>query len=106
MATTHTNPPTSAAAQTDVNFTPASTLNNGAKLLGETILPGASLLMEGRFGAGALHTVGAIVACTLLGPLGALVVAADSFSRSLPSGEDLFGRTKKSLSKKALAEEL
>lgn len=101
MANTETNPPPApVAVQANTNVVNALALNNGVKLLGETVLPGASLLMEGKFGAGALHTAGAIVACTFLGPLGALVVAADSFASSLSSGENLVDRTKKVFSKK------
>ena len=59
------------------------TLTNGVKLVGEALLPGTSLLMDGKFGEGAAHAVVGIGARILLGPIGALVVAADSFSKSV-----------------------
>ena len=59
------------------------TLTNGVKLVGEAILPGTSLLMDGKLGEGAAHAVAGIGARLVLGPIGALVVAADSFSKSV-----------------------
>lgn len=59
------------------------TLTNGFKLVGEAILPGTSLLMDGKLGEGAAHAVAGIGARLVLGPIGALVVAADSFSKSV-----------------------
>ena len=59
------------------------TLTNGVKLVGEAILPGASLLMDGKFAEGAGHVVVGIGARIVLGPIGALIVAADSFSKSV-----------------------
>ena len=58
-------------------------LTNGVKLVGEAILPGTSLLMDGKFSEGAGHVVVGLGARIVLGPLGALVVAADSFSKSV-----------------------
>ncbi|WP_199175656.1 DUF6072 family protein [Telmatospirillum siberiense] len=58
-------------------------LTNGVKLVGEALLPGTSLLMDGRFVDGAAHVVVGLGARILLGPLGVLVVAADSFSKSV-----------------------
>src|SRR5947209_7594078 len=49
------------------------TLTNGVKLVGEALLPGTSLLMDGKFGEGAAHAVVGIGARILLGPIGALV---------------------------------
>jgi len=59
------------------------TLTNGVKLIGEAFLPGASLLMDGKLAEGAAHAVVGIGARLALGPIGALVVAADSFSKSV-----------------------
>jgi hypothetical protein len=59
------------------------TITNGVKLIGEAILPGTSLLMDGKFSEGATHAVVGIGARLAFGPLGALVVAADSFSKSV-----------------------
>jgi hypothetical protein len=59
------------------------TITNGVKLIGEAILPGTSLLMDGKFSEGATHAVVGIGARLAFGPIGALVVAADSFSKSV-----------------------
>jgi hypothetical protein len=59
------------------------TITNGVKLVGEAILPGTSLLMDGKFSEGAAHAVVGIGARLAFGPIGALVVAADSFSKSV-----------------------
>ncbi|HEX8223848.1 MAG TPA: DUF6072 family protein [Allosphingosinicella sp.] len=63
-----------------------TTLANGAKLIGEAVLPGASLLMDGRIREGAVHAIVGVGARMMLGPygmIGALLVAADSFSKSV-----------------------
>lgn len=73
-------------------------LHNGAKLIGEAVLPGASLLMDGDFGRGALHTVGAVVACAVLGPVGALAFAANSFANSV-TGKGLVGHASSAVTK-------
>jgi hypothetical protein len=67
-------------AQADTQST--SVLANGAKLFGETLLPGASLLMDGQFVNGAAHSAVGIAARLALGPLGVVLVCADSFSKS------------------------
>lgn len=58
-------------------------MTNGVKLVGEALLPGASLLMDGKFVDGAAHVVVGIGARILLGPVGVLIVAGDSFSKSV-----------------------
>jgi hypothetical protein len=62
-------------------------LNNGIKLLGETfVTPGSSLILEGRVGAGLLHGALGIAAMSFMGPLGPLariLIAANSYSRSI-----------------------
>lgn len=58
-------------------------LANGTKLIGETVLPGASLLLDGKFVNGALHSVAGIGARIALGPIGVVLVCADSFSKSV-----------------------
>jgi hypothetical protein len=58
-------------------------LTNGAKLVGESVLPGASLLMDGQFLNGAAHAVVGIGARLALGPLAVILVCADSFSKSV-----------------------
>lgn len=64
-----------------------SVLSNTVKLLGEALVtPGTSLLLEGRVGSGMIHSVLGIAAATLLGPLGrigAILIAANSYSKSI-----------------------
>jgi hypothetical protein len=71
------------AESVSVSDSTATVFKNGVKLVGEAVLPGASLLMDGRFVEGAAHAVVGIGARLALGPFGALVVAADSFSKSV-----------------------
>ena len=58
-------------------------LANGVKLVGETILPGTSLLMDGNVKSGAAHAVTGLVARALVGPVGWGLIAANSFSKSV-----------------------
>lgn len=60
----------------------ANVIANGAKLLGEVFIPGASLLMEGKFLNGIAHTAAGIGARLALGPVGLALVCADSFSKA------------------------
>lgn len=62
---------------------PSNVLANGAKLIGETILPGASLLLDGKFVNGAAHSVLGLGARVALGPIGVALICADSFSKSV-----------------------
>lgn len=65
-------------------------ISNGVKLIGETILPGTSLLMDGRVKEGAAHMAAGIAARAFLGPIGWGIVAANSFSKSV-SDQGLLG---------------
>lgn len=58
-------------------------MGNGVKMIGETCLPGASLLIDGDFKGGGLHVVGGLLARWALGPIGWLAFATNSFSKSL-----------------------
>jgi len=66
-------------------------LNNGVKLLGEAVVPGASLLLEKHIGAGLLMSglgvLGAAALGTTFGPLGYILTrygaSAVSYSQSL-----------------------
>ncbi|HEX7645525.1 MAG TPA: DUF6072 family protein [Burkholderiaceae bacterium] len=56
----------------------------GAKLLGEVVLtPGASLLLDGEIKSGMGHVLAGLVARTVLGVPGMILVAADSYSTSV-----------------------
>lgn len=59
------------------------TMARGVKLVGETVAPGTSLLIDGDMAAGTLHLVGGWIARKALGPVGWLLVAANSYSRSV-----------------------
>jgi hypothetical protein len=65
-------------------------LARGIKIVGERVVPGASLILDGKIGEGALHVVGGTIAGALLGPLGVLLVAANSYSKST-TGRSLLG---------------
>jgi len=57
-------------------------MENAVKLVGEALLPGASLLMEGEILKGGAHMLAGFAAKALLGPIGLVVVAANSYSQS------------------------
>lgn len=77
-------------------------LTNGAKLVGEAVLPGASLLMDGQFLSGAAHTVVGIGARIAIGPAAVLLVCADSFSKSV-TDKSLLTHAKDALAARKLA---
>lgn len=58
-------------------------LGRGVKLIGETILPGASQLIDGNLASGGLHLIGGLAARWLFGPIGWFLVAANSYSKSV-----------------------
>jgi hypothetical protein len=71
-------------------MTDASTLAvNSVKLVGEALLPGTSLLIEGKFVEGAVHTALGLGARAVLGPVGCMIIAGDSFSKSV-TGKNLW----------------
>jgi hypothetical protein len=57
-------------------------LTNGLKLVSESVAPGMSLALNGRVAAGLAHFAGARLARAVLGPVGWLLVAANSYSLS------------------------
>lgn len=58
-------------------------IGRGIKILGETVVPGASLVLDGKILPGAAHLVGGLVARWAFGPVGWLLVAANSYSKSV-----------------------
>lgn len=61
-----------------------STLNRGVKIAGEALLtPGSSLLVDGQFKKGLAHVGGGLLAGLVLGPIGPVLVAANSYCRSV-----------------------
>jgi len=72
-----------------VNNSDAPVLTNALKVAGEAyVVPGASLVADGDIRGGAFHIAGAFVARALLGPIGWVLVAANSYSNSV-SGKNL-----------------
>jgi len=62
--------------------TEGAPVQNAIKLLGEAMLPGASLLMEGKILTGGAHLIVGAIAKAALGPVGVALVVANSFSLS------------------------
>ena len=58
-------------------------IGRGIKAIGETVVPGASLVLDGKILPGAAHLVGGFVARWAFGPVGWLLVAANSYSKSV-----------------------
>lgn len=56
---------------------------NAVKLLGDVLLPGASLMMDGKILAGGAHTIVSTLARVALGPFGVALVAANAYSTSV-----------------------
>jgi hypothetical protein len=60
-----------------------SVLENGLKLIGEVaVLPGSGLLLEGQVVNGLLHTGTAYLAGMAIGPIGWILVVADSYAQA------------------------
>lgn len=78
-----------------VEASDANVIENGLKLVGETIVtPGSSLLLDGDVKQGALHVAGAALAHVTIGPLGLVLIAANSYMKSV-TGNGLLGSVKK-----------
>ncbi|HEV2843568.1 MAG TPA: DUF6072 family protein [Thermoanaerobaculia bacterium] len=58
-------------------------IGRGLKMLGATVAPGVSLVLDGKILPGAAHLVGGLVARWAFGPVGWLLVAANSYSKSV-----------------------
>lgn len=65
-------------------------VRNGIKILGEGMLPGASLLMDEKVGPGLVHMGAALIARAAFGVPGIAVVAANSLCTSI-TGKGLMG---------------
>ncbi len=79
-----------ANTQTTADAEPSGsvTASRGIKLVGEVVAPGTSLLLDGNVSLGAIHLVGGWLAKKALGPVGWLLVAANSYSQSV-TGKNL-----------------
>jgi hypothetical protein len=58
-------------------------IGRGIKILSEAVVPGASLVLDGEILPGAAHLIGGLVARWAFGPVGWLLVAANSYSKSV-----------------------
>lgn len=59
-------------------------VERGIKIAGEALVaPGLSLILDGKLGAGALHAIAGLAAATVLGPPGYILLAANSYARSV-----------------------
>jgi hypothetical protein len=73
-----------------INPTPLEQVVNGAKLVGDFgVVPGASLLVEGKIVEGGTHALLGYIAIRAIGPVGWILVAANAYSKS-SSGTSLF----------------
>ena len=67
-----------------------SKIHNGIKLAGEAfVLPGSSLMVDGKIKSGIIHAGAGVLAKAVLGVPGLVVVAANSFSLSV-TGRSLY----------------
>jgi len=76
---------------------------NGLKLLGESLLPGSSLMMEGQIVKGGAHTIASTLVRVVLGPFGVALVAANSYAHSV-TGKGLLAQLKELRPAKSAAE--
>jgi hypothetical protein len=74
-------------------------IGNTVKLLGEALLPGASQLVDGNVKSGLAHALVGVVVGAIIGPIGMLVVKADSFSKSV-SDKSLYTQAAELVSQK------
>ncbi|HEX3127578.1 MAG TPA: DUF6072 family protein [Thermoanaerobaculia bacterium] len=75
-------------------------IGRSVKILGETVAPGASLVLDGKILPGAAHLIGGLVARWAFGPIGWLLVAANSYSKSV-TGRSLPGHLESTRSEAA-----
>jgi hypothetical protein len=61
-----------------------SPIENAVKLIGESVVtPGASQWLDGNIRSGAVYLLVGVAARMLLGPIGPVLVAIDSYSESV-----------------------
>jgi len=80
--TQSTQPTQSKVEQLKSSLLSSPLTQNAIKLAGEALLPGASLLMDGKIVHGGAHLVAGAVAKAFLGPVGVAVVIGNSYSNS------------------------
>ncbi|MBM4254538.1 MAG: hypothetical protein FJ147_01425 [Deltaproteobacteria bacterium] len=83
-----------------------SAVDNGVKLLGEVaFIPGTSYLLDGEIKTGALYAAIGVASKILLGPPAVLLVAADSFARSV-TGQGLLDHFKNQIAPESASKEV
>jgi len=70
------------------------TTTNALKLLGEVFVPGASQFLDGKIVSGGAHLIAGLAARALLGPIGLVLVVANSYSSST-TGKNLIKQFKR-----------
>ena len=65
------------------------TVKTGLQFASEAVIPGGSHLINGDFKQAGIHAALGIIATALFGPVGAIVVAANSFARAT-TGHNLY----------------
>ncbi|HEV2861077.1 MAG TPA: DUF6072 family protein [Pyrinomonadaceae bacterium] len=65
------------------------TVKTGLQFASEAVIPGGSHLINGDMKQAGIHAVAGIVAGALFGPIGLIVVAANSFARAT-TGNNLY----------------
>ena len=78
----------------------SSTAQNALKLVGEAVIPGASLLMDGKILQGGVHLLAGAAAKVFLGPIGVALVIANSYAKST-TGKNLLKQFTRDESPKA-----
>ena len=71
-------------AADDESGASSGVLESGVKLAGEAfVAPGTSLILDGEIASGGAHLVGGLLAKWAVGPVGWVVLAANSYSKSV-----------------------
>lgn len=74
--------------------TNSDTVGRAVKIASEAgVTPGASLILDGKYGLGIAHALGAGVAKAVLGPVGFGLVALNSYKKSVSGKHLLEGLT-------------
>jgi hypothetical protein len=93
---------------TDTSPAPLQQAINGVKLAGDfAVLPGSSLLLDGKVLEGGAHAIIGLVAVRAIGPVGWFLTAANAYSKSTSGSslvEHFSGLVNRKKAKKAEAE--
>ena len=78
------------AYQQQTTPSPGTQVVNAVKFVADqALMPGTSLLVEGKVGAGLMHSVAGIAGRVLMGPVGWILVGLNSYSKAA-SGKHLW----------------